>query len=140
MPLQSIAAAVQQPDERRTLDAIAGALVYSIGECADAQVPALAARLVDVLKRIGGEDPSTLVWLRDGLAAAVDRLVAVQGQFEDGRPLGTELAPTVRQLLATLDALAAHAGRVDGEVNPLDDIAAARARRRAARSSGTEAL
>lgn len=138
---RSVAQLVLKGDERRTLDGLAEALVEAIGKVDDAQVPPLAARLVDVLKRIGGEDPSTLIWLRDGLATAVDRLVDVQGErSEQGRPLGTELPSMVRQLLATLDAIAAHEGGMVDEGNPLDELAAARARRLADRLPGAAGL
>lgn len=87
--------------------------------------------LVSILVRIGGDDLSVLTDLRDELARAVDRLAAVQGQVEDGKPLGTALAPMVRQLLDVLDALDESAGAMPGEESPLDELTAARARRRA---------
>lgn len=121
------------------LPALVRVLAEAIAKVDDAQVPPLAARLVEVLRRIGGEDITPLFELRDLLAAAVDRLAELQGQKADGKPLGTALAPTVRQLLEVLDVIEAHEARSPSEESPLDEIAAARARRRAdreARASG----
>jgi hypothetical protein len=129
-----VAAAAASGDRLRALESLVGVLVDAMAKADDAQVPGLAARLLDVLRRIGGSDPTVLLRMRDDLARAVDRLARLQGQRDDkDRPLGTELAPMVRQLVAVIEA--ADEVSTPTEVNPLDDIAAARARRLAARRS-----
>lgn len=132
---QGVFEAASSGDRVRSLEALAETLVDAIKVVDVSQVPGLAARLVDVLKRIGGGDPTVLLWLRDGLASAIDRLAEVQGQRDEkGKPLGTELAPMVRQLVGTIEVL--DAVHLPTEVSPLDEIAAARARRTASRRSG----
>lgn len=135
----SVVEVVQTGRRVESFEALVPVLADAIEAVEDEQVPALAARLVDLAKRIGGTDPEVLVWLRDGLASAVDRLKLLQGETDSkGRPLGTALAPTVRQLVETIEVLdSVHA---PSEVSRVDEIRAARARRAAARGAGSEAV
>ena len=91
------------------LSALVDVLVDAIAVVDDAQVSALAARLVDVLRRIGGDDVQVLFELRDKLARCVKRVSELQGEHDEktGRALGTELAALVSQLVAALEAIAA---------------------------------
>ena len=121
-----------------TLSALVESLVEAIDLAPDVDVPALAARLLDVLQRIGGSDPAVLVWLRHGLAVTVDRLLSLQGETDEkGLPIteAKALAPMVRQLVAVVEALssmpAAQKMMPEGVVT-IDEAK----RRRQARQSG----
>lgn len=133
-----VAAAAESGNRRLVLSALVESLTEAIQSADVPAVPELAARLVDVLKRIGGSDPSALLWLRGGLAPTVDRLVEIQGETDDqGKPLreASALAPTVRQLVVVVEALERLPKR-DEEVAKVDELAARRrARSGVARSS-----
>lgn len=140
-----VAVAASTGDRLKALEALVVSLVEAIPKAEVPAVPALAARLVDVLKRIGGDDPSALLWVRDGLALAVDRLVAIQGATDDlGKPLpeASSLAPTVRQLVLAVEAIAVlpakGVGHVEGAVT-IADAKRRRADRQAVAAAGASA-
>lgn len=137
--VETVTKAASSGDRRRALEATLAVLIDAIGEVSAPEVPPLAARMVDVLKELGGSDPAMLEWLRDQLARQVDAAAKVQGETDaNGKPLGRELAPSVRQLTVVLKELAGFAQ--PEEADPLDEIAAARARRIEGGSAGAAAV
>lgn len=132
-----VESAAASGDRLATLSVIAESLVAAIANVPDADVPPLAARLVDVLKRIGGRDPSVLLWMRDRLARTVDRLVDIQGLLDgDGKPIAEAkaLAPTVHQLVTVVEAIASTPAQQPDVPEGVVTIDEAK-RRRAARQS-----